>query len=91
MSVELRLKANAALREANMHRFRSVMPFGHCHFNTHHSHYQANLGPHGVFVVAEPHLVEMAEAQFERWVDQMRQVRALARQGSVTTEERSAA
>lgn len=85
-----------ALRQANADRFkgRNQAP-GDCHFNTHHQVYQA-LGPHGTLWLVEAHLVEMTEAQWQRWLARTERVRELARRGvetclqaSVTTDERT--
>jgi hypothetical protein len=75
----------AAIRERNAGRRRVQQAPGDCHYNTHHNLYQAVLSPHGIFVVVEPRLVEMTEAQFERWLMKVRQVRALARQAQPST------
>lgn len=47
-------------------------------FNTHHHHYQARLAS-GIFRAFTPDLIEMNEAQFERWLGHVREVRATAR------------
>lgn len=72
----------AAIRAVNSARFHREQAPGECHFNTHHQVYQAALEPHGTPVSAEAWLVEMDDAQFERRLDHLRQLRALARRGT---------
>lgn len=68
----------AVIRAHGIARWTSTPAPGDWWFNTHHHHYQARLAS-GIFRVFTPDLIEMNDAQFERWLSHVREVREAAR------------
>lgn len=75
------------VREVGTGRWTANPVMGDWFYNTHHDTYQCILK--SGFKVFQPHVLEMVDAQFERWVDHMREVRAIVKQ--TITNQREAA
>ncbi|RVT96203.1 hypothetical protein EOD42_13890 [Rhodovarius crocodyli] len=67
----------ARIREIATARWTATPQRGDWWFNTHHQNYQAVLRA-GPFCVVDAHLVEMTDAQFERWLSRVQEIRGNA-------------
>ncbi len=77
------------VRAVGVMRFTANPLPGDWFYNTHHQNYQAVLG-NGLLRRFDPVLVEMTEAQFQRWLSQLQEMRRMTRKALKAGKEKVA-